>query len=649
MRVCLDCGAINNDDDISCKKCGTPLLWGLNLFQTLVKIRRSTVKKDDFMIKQSLLHMGSAYLTEPANLGVQAPSSEGKTFPIVETSRFFPSEDVWYLAGLSPTALAHDYGVLVDLETREPLAPKLMEIEDELDSLSPRKREHRQKIRELRRQRAELLAKSAYLVDLENKILLFLDKPNPETLQYLYPVLSHDTFESIHKFTDRKGKGPLKSINVILRGWPVAIFCRTQGEKNADNWAQTISRFTTISPRMNPEKYRAAIQLKAVMRGLPGSVAVKKLQLDREEWAKEAIAKVKEELSRIKRKVREETGMPKASMFWIPYYKVIGREFPADIGRRMRDSDRFLALLQAHAAINVFARPRLVFSNGTEYIICTREDYEEITTLFFSEEDKLTILTGLSRNVIEFFRNVVLPLWREQEDITLDGKPKGLAVSDLVTGCLERLKKSLSDDTIRKHYLRPLSNAGFISFEEDPEDRRRKLVRVLREDIEETGKNTLLAKALNFSLEELKKAWNELISITAENPPPKIIDYDGRELTLEELYNKYYLEQESSAVIEKSENQAGFHKECGEKSGEKENPSFAGFSPLINLDLSRIKSVERLKTPRALLGWCDNCCQDHSRKVLLTHRALTFNDNVLVLCDNCADLIIKALRRRDQV
>jgi len=626
---------MNQDDALSCAKCGAPLLWGLDLFDTLVEIRRSTVKEDDFMVKQALLHMCSSYLSEPANLGVQAPSSEGKTHPLVEVAKFFPEGDVLYLAGLSPTALAHDHGILVDLETREPLAPKLREIEDEIEEAKRTK--DKDSIRELKRKRAELLANSAYLVDLENKILLFLDRPHPETLSRLYPILSHDAWESIYKFTDRKGKGPLKSVSVILRGWPVAVFCRTIGEKDADSWSQTISRFTTISPKMNPKKYRAAIRLKAVMRGLPGSVVVKKLKLDMEEWAREAIAKVKGELSRIKQKVREETGIPKASMFWIPYYAKIGEEFPADIGRRMRDSDRFLALLQAHAAINVFARPRLVFQNGTEYIICTRQDYEEITSLFFSEEDKLTILTGLPRNVIEFFKKVLVPLWKENQ--------AGLTVPEIVSACLERLKKSLSDDTIRKHYLRPLSNAGFISYEPDPQDRRQKLVRVLQEDIENTGENTLLTNALNFSLKELKEAWNELTSISAENPPPKIIDFDGSEMDLEGLYNKYFLEREVSADIKTRENQASSQEMDIKNIGKEENPFFAGFSIPINLDLRRIRSVERLS--RILEGWCDNCCLDHSRKAVLTHRAVTFDGTILLLCEDCAQAIMKALRRRD--
>jgi len=328
-------------------------------------------------------------------------------------------------------------------------------------------------------------------------------------------------------------------------------------------------------------------------------------------------------------------------MFWIPFYEKIGEEFPADIGRRMRDSDRFLCLLQAHAAINVFARPRLVFPNGTEYIICTREDYEEITSLFFSEEDKLTILTGLSRNVIEFFQKVVLPLWEEKQE-------EGLTVSDLVNACLEKIKKSLSDNTIRRHYIQPLSNAGFVSYEPDPNNKVRKLIRVLRKDIEETCKNVLLSNALNFSLEDLKKAWNELTQICAPESLPKIINYDGEELTLEEFYERYYKESDLCAHIEKGEIQGEKEEKGTEKTGRKEKHENARFSVPINLDLSRIRSVERLKTPRAFTGWCDNCCLDHTRKMILTHKAFTFDDSVLVLCEDCAQAIIKALRRRDQ-
>ena len=591
------------------------------------------------MIKQNLLHMVSAYTTEPGNLGVEAPSSEGKTHPTVETSKLFPSADVLYLVGLSPTALAHDHGVLVDFETKEPLQPKLREIDIELSSLNGRKKEDKQRIRELKAKRAELLANSAYLVNLENKILLFLDKPHPETLQRLYPILSHDVYESTYKFTDRKGRGPLRSVNVILHGWPVAVYCRTLGEKDPDLWEQTTSRFTTTSPRMNPRKYREAVKLKATTRGLPGPILVKKLRLDQEDWARRALTRVREKLVSIKEAVRSETGYPKASMFWIPFYEKIGEGFPADVGRRMRDSDRFLASLQSHAAINVFSRPRLVFPNGTEYIICTREDYDEVTGLFFNEEDKLTILTGLSRNVIIFFQKVVLPLWREK-------KSEGLTASDLVDGCIRNLKKSLSDNTIRRHYIKPLENAGFISYEQDPNNKVRKLVKVLKVDVEETGKNVLLPNALNFSLEDLKKAWKELTQICASEPPPKIINYDGRELTLEELYEMYYQETGNDAHIEKERKQAVTEEQDVEKTGKNEKHGNARFIGRINLDLKRIKSVEKFKKPLPP-AFCDNCCLEKTQKRIITHRALTFTDEVLFLCGDCADLIIKAKMKEE--
>jgi predicted transcriptional regulator len=587
-RRCTECLALNPQDTLTCGKCGAPLLQGLNLFQTLVEIRRSTVKEDDYMIMQSLLHMTSAFLTEPANMGVEAPSSEGKTHPVVETARLFPPENVWFLAGLSPTAIAHDYGELVDAESKQPLTPILAKLQSELEKLRGVKGdEARLKRREIQTEMARLLKNSAYLVDLENKILLFLDRPNPETLQKLYPILSHDVYESSYRFTDKKAKGPLKTVHVILRGWPVAIFIRVYGEREAEDWAQTISRFTTVSPRMDVKKYRAAIELKSMIMGVPAHLSVRRLGLDREAWAQEAVKMVLKRLTTMKVKVREKAGRAKTSMFWIPFYRKIGREFPADTGRRMRDAERFLTLMQAHAALNVYNRPRLVYPDGTEYIVVVREDYEVVARLFFSEEDRLTILTGLPKHVLEFFRKVVKPLW--------DSKKTGLSVRELVDETVKRLGKTLSDDTIRKIYIRRLENAGFVSFEENPEDRREKIVRVLKEDFEKiTGDSRILEESLNFTLEELKEAWNELIQIPDSNPEknntlslseetakPKLLDPTEREITVEELFKTYYLESGSQSGIEQSKIQASFVEKAEEKQEIRQNPLISpNFTPM---------------------------------------------------------------------
>jgi predicted transcriptional regulator len=587
-RRCTECLALNPQDTLTCGKCGAPLLQGLNLFQTLVEIRRSTVKKDDYMIKQSLLHIASAFLTEPANMGVEAPSSEGKTYPVVETSKLFPPENIWLLAGLSPTALAHDHGELVDAETKQPLTPTLVRLQAELEKLKNRKdEESKAKRREIQMEIARLLRNSAYLVDLENKVLLFLDRPNPETLQKLYPILSHDTYESSYRFADRKSKGPLQTVHVVLRGWPVAIFIRVYGEREAEDWFQTISRFTTVSPQMSPEKYREAVRLKSLAMGTPGHLLVERLGLDRERWAQEAVKMVLKRLTAVKAKVREKAGRAKASMFWIPFYRKIGEEFPAEVGRRMRDAERFLTLIQAHAALNIYNRPRLVYPDGTEYIVVVREDYETVASLFFSEEDRLTILTGLPKHVLEFFKKVVKPLW--------DSKKTGLSVRDLVDAAVKQLGKTLSDDTIRKIYIRRLENAGFVSFEENPEDRREKIVRVLKEDFEKiTGNYGILGESLKFTFEELKEAWNELIQIPDSNPEknntlslseetakPKLLDPTEREMTVEELFKTYYLESGSQSGIEQGKIQASFVEKAEEKQEIWQNPLISpNFTPM---------------------------------------------------------------------
>jgi len=583
-KRCPKCLAANPVDALLCAKCGELLLQGLNLFKTLVEIRQSTVKRDDYMIKQSLLHMTTAFLSEPANLGVEGPSSEGKTYPVVETARLFPDDCVWYLAGLSPTALAHDYGELVDALTRKPLQPKLSQLQFELEILKgDRSKEAREKRVQIQNEILKMMKNAAYLINLEGKILLFLDRPHPETLQKLYPILSHDSYEASYKFTDR-AKGPLRTVHVILQGWPVAIFIRTKPEGEADTWQQTISRFTTISPRMDRDKYREAIRLRSAMRGLPQIILSKFLGLDAEEWAKKALEMVRQRLMEIRDRVRASTGCVKANMFWVPFHEKIGNAFPAEIGRRMRDADRFLALIQAHAAINVFARPRCVFPDGSEYIICVFEDFEEVAKLYFSEEEKKSILTGLPRHVVDFFEKAVLPLWRE--------KKSGLTVSELVDVALKNLGKALAENTIRRHYISPLENAGFVTVEPDPEDKRRNRIRVLMEDIgdaEKTCNNVLFTDAFNFSLEDLKEAWNKLIKICAHistpnnthltNGLPRIEDWDGSQLSIEDLYNKYFiLEQDTCARILESENQASSSERTEKKyecAGKHENARFS--------------------------------------------------------------------------
>lgn len=513
----------------------TDLLYsGEDILDYLVKVRENTVKKDQKLLTHALLAMFSAYISEPINLDVQAPSSEGKTYTVTQVAELFPEGDVWQLIGATPKSFIHDKGMLVDKDTLEPVEPRLLELRKMFDNAKDK--EEKKQIKEEIRQ---LLENTVYLVDLENRILIFLDSPRLETINMLKPVLSHDTYEYVYKYTDKDSKGRLRTKTVVLKGWPVVIIIRVKGETNEADYTQISSRFILVSPNMSKEKYREAIKLLALRMGLPGVIVQKRLALEEVSKAKLLVKTVKERLVQIRDKARQKTGNPKASMFWIPYWKKIAEIFPAYEGRHMRDANKFFTLLQLIAAVNVYSRPILEI-DGVEYIIVTKKDFDKAYELFLSDEDKLEIFAGIPKHVAEFFKKVLVPLWEENGPIH---------VNDLVEEMPKRLGVYKDSSTIRKNYLKRLAAAGFISIEPDPEDRRRNIIKVLRTSLDETewGNSRSILRSHILEMDELKREFSELI----EKKDPyniKIKDFDGRILSIEELWKKYFSYDENGDV-----------------------------------------------------------------------------------------------------
>ncbi|PIU59143.1 hypothetical protein COS86_05865, partial [Candidatus Bathyarchaeota archaeon CG07_land_8_20_14_0_80_47_9] len=145
--------------------------------------------KHDKMTSNLILKTGlSAYTKEPLNVFLRGESSIGKTYVVVNSLTVFPKEDVWFLGGLSPTALVHDRGLLVDMNN-EPIAYVSKPEKDATGEEKEAYQEYKEKLKT-----------AHYLVDLQGKILVFLEAPNFETFNKLRPVLSHDVWETSYKF-----------------------------------------------------------------------------------------------------------------------------------------------------------------------------------------------------------------------------------------------------------------------------------------------------------------------------------------------------------------------------------------------------------------------------------------------------------------
>ena len=88
---------INNDDYV----------------EYVIQTVKKTVKCEDALIRQILYTGLSSYIhDDPINLGIIAPTSEGKTYPVEECIQYFPKTDVYKVGSMSAKVLVRQRGIL---------------------------------------------------------------------------------------------------------------------------------------------------------------------------------------------------------------------------------------------------------------------------------------------------------------------------------------------------------------------------------------------------------------------------------------------------------------------------------------------------------------------------------------------------------
>lgn len=515
---------------------------GKPVYNRLVETFEKTIKGDKRAIEFLLSHELSAFTTDPSNLGMEAPTSEGKTYPVVEVVKRSPSDYVWFLGGLSPTALVHDYGELVDKDGK-PVEGAIETRRDQIHTLKKgareavdpsKKSELMTSITIAEDELKELLKGARHLINMEDKIIVFLEAPVIETWEKLRPVLSHDVFEISYKFTDKTAGGSLKTSHVVIRGWPAVMYLKASRGKEDIIWDEIQSRFTTISPKMSIEKYRAAIIFSASQKGLPGPAFERTMKFEEFKWAERVIKTIGRSLMELKYNARRVSQELNPNMFWVPFYEEIGREFPATEGRNMRDSRRFFTLLQMSAAIEQFNRPYLKIGDA-KFIVVVREDYERAVALFFGEAGE-EIFSGIPADVVNFFKKVPLAMHKRGEPISISGMVKESKMA---------FKRAKSAKVIRNRHIGILETSGMMSGETDPEDKRQKVYEVLSEEI--IPKNaeiySLFKNGTYFNAVILESRLNDLLKIflpEEANTGVGVFDWDGTPLTAAQLWEKYY-------------------------------------------------------------------------------------------------------------
>jgi hypothetical protein len=183
--------------------------------EELNSIISTTVKRDEPTKAITFLGMLLAQTIEDQyNIAFQAESSTGKSYIPLELANYFPKEDQLIYASASPTSFFHEVG--------------------QWDK-----------------------DRKVITVNLEGKILVFMDQPHWMLMEKLRPLLSHDRKVLTYKITDKTGKGGLRTKTVEIIGYPTVVFCTAKSTLED----QERTRLWFLSPETSQEKLSESLHL----------------------------------------------------------------------------------------------------------------------------------------------------------------------------------------------------------------------------------------------------------------------------------------------------------------------------------------------------------------------------------------------------
>ena len=378
----------------------------------LIDILGLSIKKDDINKLVTFLSLLSAY-TEDCQLNVSynAPSSTGKSYIPLELSALFPQEDLIKLGGASPTAFYHEQGIYDK-------------------------------------------TKNTITVDLERKIIIFLDQPGSGLLTKLRSLLSHDEKEISIKITDKNQRGGNRTKTVIIRGYPAVIFC-TAG-LNIDE--QEATRFILLSPEISQEKISQGIY-ERLRKAADTS------------FYKEHIEENEDRIQLVKRIAVIKTAH--IGEIRIAYAKLIDQMFRERVSffkpRHQRDIARITNLVKIIALLNFWNKKQV---DGT--ICADKEDINEAFKIWdiIAESQDL----GLPPYILNFYKQIILGLCNEKTSEADSGVKVGVTRNEILQRHFEIYNTVLPDWKLRQDILPMLETAGLISQEIDPSVDKKKML-----------------------------------------------------------------------------------------------------------------------------------------------------------------------------
>lgn len=93
--------ANGNNNQVDCLKDLNRYITDHDYVEFSIRTIKKTVKFEDVLVRQIMFTGLSKDSTNPINLAVLAPTSEGKTHAVFQTVRIFPKHQVWKVGSMS--------------------------------------------------------------------------------------------------------------------------------------------------------------------------------------------------------------------------------------------------------------------------------------------------------------------------------------------------------------------------------------------------------------------------------------------------------------------------------------------------------------------------------------------------------------------
>src|SRR5271157_125686 len=174
---------------------------------------RALIKDDDDAIEHVLITCFSSTTNDPLNLGIMAPSSQGKSYIISLVTGLFPNAHVF--AGSSAKAFFYEEGQAVDPETKEDLQGSIDRLRERLDRLQEDPEASSADKAAVKSELRAVQRRSMIKVNLEGRIMVFLEPPELALWEALKPILSHDKWESEYQTVDKASSGENRTRKIL--------------------------------------------------------------------------------------------------------------------------------------------------------------------------------------------------------------------------------------------------------------------------------------------------------------------------------------------------------------------------------------------------------------------------------------------------